>query len=113
MYGTRQSVRILPVQAPGSSKRAAFTLIELLIVIGILAILMGLIFSVARMVMSNARAAATKSTLRKIDSLLTQRMEAFNRAIALAGSPAEAAHIRLHLDRLGTVPALPPALSAK
>lgn len=81
MYGTRQSVRILPVQAPGSSKRAAFTLIELLIVIGILAILMGLIFSVARMVMSNARAAATKSTLRKIDSLLTQRMEAFNRAI--------------------------------
>ncbi len=39
--------------------------------------------------------------------------EAFNRAIALAGSPAEAAHIRLHLDRLGTPPALPPALSAK
>ena len=28
--------------------------------------------------------------------------EAFNRAIALAGSPAEAAHIREHLDRLGT-----------
>jgi RNA polymerase sigma-70 factor, ECF subfamily len=39
--------------------------------------------------------------------------EAFNRAIALAGSPAEAAHIRLHLDRLGTVPALPPAIIAK
>ena len=35
--------------------------------------------------------------------------EAFNRAIALAGSPAEAAHIRLHLDRLSTLPALPPA----
>lgn len=35
--------------------------------------------------------------------------EAFNRAIALAGSPAEAAHIRLHLDRLATQPALPPA----
>lgn len=39
--------------------------------------------------------------------------EAFNRAIALAGSPAEAAHIRLHLDRLAAVPALPPAISAK
>jgi RNA polymerase sigma-70 factor (ECF subfamily) len=39
--------------------------------------------------------------------------EAFNQAIALAGSPAEAAHIRLHLDRLGTPPALPPVLSAK
>ena len=25
---------------------------------------------------------------------------AFDRAIALAGTPAEAAHIRLHLDRL-------------
>lgn len=35
--------------------------------------------------------------------------EAFNRAIALAGSPAEAAHIRLHLDRLSALPALPPA----
>ena len=35
--------------------------------------------------------------------------EAFNRAIALAGSPAEAAHIRLHLDRLSAPPALPPA----
>jgi RNA polymerase sigma-70 factor (ECF subfamily) len=30
--------------------------------------------------------------------------EAFNRAIALAGSPAEAAHIRRHLDRLGALP---------
>ena len=39
--------------------------------------------------------------------------EAFNRAIALAGSPAEAAHIRLHLDRLSTLPALPPASAIK
>jgi len=38
----------------------------------------------------------------------TGAREAFNRAIALAGSPAEAAHIRLHLDRLGAVPPLPP-----
>ncbi len=30
--------------------------------------------------------------------------EAFNRAIALANSPAEAAHIRQHLDRLSTAP---------
>ncbi|MGD9597833.1 MAG: RNA polymerase sigma factor [Steroidobacteraceae bacterium] len=30
--------------------------------------------------------------------------EAFNRAIALANSPAEAAHIRVHLDRLGGAP---------
>ena len=38
--------------------------------------------------------------------------EAFNRAIALAGSPAEAAHIRLHLDRLSAMPALPPTTAA-
>ena len=39
--------------------------------------------------------------------------EAFNRAIALASSPAEAAHIRLHLDRLSAIPALPSAIIAK
>lgn len=33
--------------------------------------------------------------------------EAFNRAIALASTPAEAAHIRLHLDRLSTPLASP------
>lgn len=39
--------------------------------------------------------------------------EAFNRAIALASSPAEAAHIRLHLDRLSAIPALSSAIIAK
>ncbi len=43
----------------------------------------------------------------------TGAREEFNRAIALAGSPAEAAHIRLHLDRLATQPALPPATAIK
>ena len=33
--------------------------------------------------------------------------DAFNRAIALANSPAEATHIRQHLDQLATAPALP------
>ncbi|WP_332699836.1 RNA polymerase sigma factor [Devosia sp.] len=37
--------------------------------------------------------------------------EAFNRAIALAGSPAEAAHIRLHLDHLAGHPPTPPILA--
>jgi RNA polymerase sigma-70 factor, ECF subfamily len=39
--------------------------------------------------------------------------EAFNRAIALANSPAEAAHIRTHLDALSLAPAPGPALVAK
>ena len=39
--------------------------------------------------------------------------EAFNRAIALANSPAEAAHIRTHLDALSLAPPHGPALIAK
>jgi RNA polymerase sigma-70 factor (ECF subfamily) len=39
--------------------------------------------------------------------------EAFNRAIALASTPSEAAHIRLHIDRLGTPALLAPAVAAK
>lgn len=39
--------------------------------------------------------------------------EAFNRAIALASTPAEAAHIRAHLDRLGDVPRLAPAIAVQ
>lgn len=38
--------------------------------------------------------------------------QAFDRAIALANSPAEAAHIRQHLDRLGQPPPPVPALAA-
>lgn len=38
-----------------------------------------------------------------------QAREAFNRAIALANSPAEAAHIRAHLDRLDADPNVRPA----
>jgi RNA polymerase sigma-70 factor (ECF subfamily) len=39
--------------------------------------------------------------------------DAFNRAIALASTPAEAAHIRLHIDRLSTAPLPPPISAAK
>lgn len=39
--------------------------------------------------------------------------EAFNRAIALASTPAEAAHIRTHIDRLSSSPPLPPQAAAK
>lgn len=43
----------------------------------------------------------------------TGAREAFNRAIALAGTAAEAAHIRTHIDRLGTPALPPPAVAAK
>lgn len=39
--------------------------------------------------------------------------EAFNRAIALASTPAEAAHIRTHIDSLSSAPLLPPQAAAK
>lgn len=74
MAGIRASSRI-------RRPRAGFTLIELLIVVGIIAFLAGVLITVVKGVVGNARAAATRSTIRKIDSLLTKRMEAFSRYI--------------------------------
>jgi RNA polymerase sigma-70 factor (ECF subfamily) len=39
--------------------------------------------------------------------------EAFGRAMALAGTPIEAAHIRSHIDRLGTPTPTPPLAALK
>ena len=60
--------------------RRAFTLLELLIVITIIAVLMGLSVSVMFGIVSQAEEEATVTTVRKVDALLQQRIEAFNRA---------------------------------
>ena len=60
--------------------RQAFTLLELLIVITIIAVLMGLSVSVMFGIVSQAEEEATTTTVRKVDALLEQRIEAFNRA---------------------------------
>ncbi len=64
------------------SKRAAFTLLELLIVIAIIAILMGISLRVMFGLLGQAEEQATVATVRKIDALLQQKMEAFGRAYA-------------------------------
>ena len=62
---------------------------ELLIVIGIIAILMSLTFSVMYGLTTQAESEATAATIRKIDGVLQQRIDAFNRAFK--GARADAA----------------------
>ncbi len=69
-------MNILPGQC---QPRRAFTLLELLIVIAIIALLMGISFSVMFGLVSQAEEEATIATIRKVDALLQQRIEAFDR----------------------------------
>jgi prepilin-type N-terminal cleavage/methylation domain-containing protein len=59
--------------------KSGFTIIELLVVITIIAILMTLVVSVMGAFISQARDAATKSTLNKVQGLANQRAQALNR----------------------------------
>ena len=60
--------------------RSGFTMLELLMVIAIIGILMSLVFFVMNGMTENAEAEATKTTVNKINRLLEQRVEAFERA---------------------------------
>jgi prepilin-type N-terminal cleavage/methylation domain-containing protein len=71
-----------------SKTRHGFTLVELLIVIAIIAVLMGLSLSVMSGLTSQAEQEATNATIRKLDGLLQQRMEAFDRAFTGAREDA-------------------------
>ena len=77
--------------------RRAFTLVELLIVIGIIAILMSLTFSVMYNLTAQAESEATATTIRKIDAILQQRMEAFNRAFKGNRAAAAASIVQVKL----------------
>ncbi|MFM7164390.1 MAG: type II secretion system protein [Planctomycetaceae bacterium] len=77
--------------------RRAFTLVELMIVIGIIAILMSLTFSVMYGLTTQAESEATAATIRKIDGVLQQRIDAFNRAFKGARADAAANIVRLKL----------------
>lgn len=69
------------MNSPSTSLRTrnAFTLLELLIVIAIIASLMGISFSVMFGLVSQAEEEATIATVRKVDALLQQRIEGFDR----------------------------------
>jgi prepilin-type N-terminal cleavage/methylation domain-containing protein len=61
-------------------RRAAFTLLELLIVISIIALLMSLSVVVLLGVLNQAEEEATSATIQKVNRLLEQRVEAFDRS---------------------------------
>ncbi len=63
-----------------SLRRRGFTLLELLGVVAIIAILMSLTFVVMAGVVQQAEEEATKVTILKVNRLLEQRIEAFDRA---------------------------------
>lgn len=65
-------------RAPGIL-RPSFTLIELLVVISIISVLMLLTVRVIGAFMSQAKASATETTIRKIQGLLSQRADALYR----------------------------------
>ena len=60
--------------------RGGFTLLELLIVIAIIAVLMSMSFYVMNGITQGAEKEATTTTIHKINRLLEQRIEAFDRA---------------------------------
>jgi len=59
------------------ARRAAFTLVELLMVIVVIGILSSLLVVASMSVLGTSREAATKATLSKINTMLKQRMAAF------------------------------------
>ncbi|MEZ6062457.1 MAG: type II secretion system protein [Planctomycetaceae bacterium] len=61
-------------------RRSGFTLLELLMVVAVIAILMSLTFVVMAGVVQQAEEEATKVTILKVNRLLEQRIEAFDRA---------------------------------
>lgn len=60
-------------------RRSGFTLVEVLMVIGIIAFLVTLLIFALGASLESARIAATRTTLMQLDSMLQQRLDAFNR----------------------------------
>ena len=61
------------------NRRSGFTLIEMLIVVGLIAFLATILIVAVRGGVSGAREQATKATITKVSGLLRQRTDAFNR----------------------------------
>lgn len=68
-----------PAHARRSLRRSGFTLIELLIVLAIITVLLSISWVVYGAAVENARIAATRATIRQLDSALQERLKAFYR----------------------------------
>jgi type II secretory pathway pseudopilin PulG len=79
-------------------------MLELLVVMGIIAFLVGILVNVVGSALTTAKIKATKTTIQKIDGLLTQRMDAFTIAMGdqdLKGQNRQAVLKRKNLFRSG------------
>lgn len=63
------------------NRQAGFTVIELLVVIGLILLMISIFAAVFGNTILTARERATQATILKIDGLLQQRLESFNRAV--------------------------------
>jgi prepilin-type N-terminal cleavage/methylation domain-containing protein len=69
----------LPQHGKATGSYTGFTLVELLISIGIMAILVTFLVAAIAPVLVNARETATKATLKQLDTIIQQRMDVINR----------------------------------
>lgn len=88
---------------------AGFTLIELLVVLLVIAILAGLSFAVLGRTGTTARISATRTTLQQLDSLISERLEAFRRH----DFRNQANLLKLAYDAAGNTPSVVPFQAAE
>jgi prepilin-type N-terminal cleavage/methylation domain-containing protein len=75
-----------PCEERRPNNHAGFTLLELLVAITVIAILMGLSFSVFRGLTDQAKEEATNATIQKVNRLFEDRKVKFDRLMSLSGS---------------------------
>jgi prepilin-type N-terminal cleavage/methylation domain-containing protein len=71
-----------PLGASAGGGRGGFSLIEILVVIGLIAFLTAAIVAIIPRVGNSAKVAATRATIKKVDEMLNDRINGFNRWIA-------------------------------
>lgn len=71
-------MRRLPIRSDSRQPRRGYTLLELLVVIGLILFMMTVLVMTIGNAIGSAKENATRATLVKIDGLLQQRLDAFN-----------------------------------